>query len=70
MIPGKQILRHAQMFRDFSGEEVHSQGTLGLFPVKEDANGEGAARDRGTLGSLGGGDTSCERLLEAGEVQG
>lgn len=70
MIPGKQLLRHAQVFRDSSGEEARSQGTLGLFPVEEGANGEGAARDRGTLGRLGGGDTSCERLLGAGEVQG
>lgn len=70
VIPGKQLLRHAQVFRDSSGEEARSQGTLGLFPVEEGANGERAARDRGILGRLGGGDTSCERLLGAGEVQG
>lgn len=54
VIPGKQLLRHAQVFRDSSGEEARSQGTLGLFPVEEGANGERAARDRGILGRLGG----------------
>lgn len=60
MIPGKQTLRHVQMIRDFQGErtggeEVRSQGTTGQW--------RRGCRNRETLGSLGGGDTSYERLL-------
>lgn len=60
VIPGKQTLRHAQMFRDLQGErtggeEVRSQGTT--------AQWRRGCRNRETLASPGGGDTSCERLL-------